>query len=164
MQLGMPGRFVRKPAGKNFRVAIVVSRFNGSLTSRLLDGATACLRENGVPDKQVDIVHCPGAFEIPQVALLLAKTRRYHAVVCLGCVIRGETPHFEYVARAAADGIQYAAQTSGVPMSFGVLTTDTLEQAMKRSGAREQNKGWEAAMSAMEMAGVFATVKRKQKK
>jgi 6,7-dimethyl-8-ribityllumazine synthase len=141
---------------KNRTFAIVVSRFNGSITKRLLNGALHCFRQHGIADKSISVVHCPGAFEIPQTAQRLAESRRYDAIVCLGCVIRGETPHFEYIASAAANGIERAALNTGVPMTFGVLTTDDVNQAAARAGANGGNKGWEAASSAIEMVNIFA--------
>lgn len=144
-----------------FRFGIVVSRFNGEVTSRLLRGALDCLREHGASEKKLDVFYCAGAYEIPQVARRVAGTKRYQALICLGCVIRGETPHFEYVAGEAARGISNAALTTGIPISFGVLTTDTLEQAMERSGGTRGNKGWNAALSAIEMAALWDRIKAK---
>lgn len=144
--------------------AIVVSRFNEFITKRLLEGALDCLRRHGVAEDGFDIVFCPGTFEIPQTAQRLAESERYHAIICLGCVIRGETPHFEYIANAAAHGIERAAQATGVPMSFGVLTTDNLEQAIERAGTKGGNKGWEAALSAIEMADLFSKMEKHKRK
>lgn len=144
--------------------AIVASRFNEKVTKRLLDGAFECLRQHGVSEARVDIVRCPGSFEIPQTARRLADSGRYDAIICLGCVIRGETPHFQYIASAAAGGVEAAARQTGVPMSFGVLTTDNLEQAMARAGAKTDNKGWEAALSAIEMADLFARIGKRKRK
>lgn len=152
----MPNVFEGNLAAKNYRFAIVVSRFNEFITKRLLEGALECLQRHGVDEKNIEVAYCPGAFEIPQTALRLAETEQYHAVICLGCVIQGGTPHFEYIASAAAQGVERAAQTSGVPMSFGVLTTNNFEQAVERAGAKGGNKGWEAALSAIEMADLFA--------
>lgn len=159
----MPNVLEGDPQGKNLTFAIVVSRFNESITKRLLDGALGCLQQHGVAEKNVTVVRCPGAFEIPQVAQHLAQTGRYDAIICLGCVIRGETPHFDYVASAAAQGIERASQATGVPMSFGVLTTNTFEQAVERAGAEHDNKGWEAALSAMKMANLFSKMGRKKR-
>lgn len=145
------------------RVGIVVSRFNEFITRRLLDGALDCLRRHGVPDDRIDVAWCPGAFEIPQAARRMASVPGYRAVICLGCVIRGETPHFEYVAGAAATGLGKLALESDVPVIFGVLTTDTLEQAIDRAGAKSGNKGWDAAMSALEMADLFRNFPAKRK-
>jgi 6,7-dimethyl-8-ribityllumazine synthase len=136
-----------------FRFAIVVSRFNEAITGRLRDGAAAALEEAGAA--QVQAFDVPGAFEIPQAARAAAETGRFDAVVCLGCVIRGDTPHFEYIASAVAHGIMTAAGDTGVPMAFGVLTTDTMEQAEARSAAGPANKGREAAAAAIEMAALY---------
>ncbi|MGH2995520.1 MAG: 6,7-dimethyl-8-ribityllumazine synthase [Gaiellaceae bacterium] len=147
------------PDGGRRTVAIVVSRFNGDITSRLLEGAVAELDEAGVTRGRIDVVAVPGAFELPLAAMALAKTRRYSCIVALGCVIRGETPHFDYVAAEAASGLQLAALETGVPVSFGVLTCETREQAEARAGGEKGNKGAEAARSALEMAGLFAELR-----
>jgi len=135
-------------------VAIVVSRFNGEITNRLLDSALAELDGAGVAQQAVLVMPVPGAFELPIAAMALAKTRRYSCVIALGCVIRGETPHFDFVASEAASGLQLAGIETGVPVSFGLLTTDTAEQAEARVG-----KGAEAARSALEMADAFAQLR-----
>jgi len=145
------------------RIGIVVSRFNEFITRRLLDGALDCLRRHGVDDDRIDVAWCPGAFEIPQVARKMAATPGRAAVIALGCVIRGETPHFEYVAGAAATGLGKLALESEVPVIFGVLTTETLEQAIDRAGAKAGNKGWDAAMSALEMADLYRNIPSKRK-
>jgi 6,7-dimethyl-8-ribityllumazine synthase len=147
------------PDGGRRTVAIVVSRFNGDITSRLLEGAVAELEEAGVTRERIDVVAVPGAFELPLGAMALAKTKRYSCIVALGCVIRGETPHFEYVAAEAASGLQLAGLETGVPVSFGVLTCETREQAEARAGGEKGNKGAEAARSALEMAGLFAELR-----
>ena len=134
------------------RIAVVVSRFNDFVTDRLLAGAREALASAGAPSDAVDVVSVPGAYEVPQAARAAASTGAYDAVVCLGCLIRGETPHFEYIAEAAAHGIMSASAETGVPMSFGVLTTNSAEQAMERAAPGSANKGWEAAMAAVEMA------------
>ena len=138
------------------RVAIVVARFNDFITARLLDGARAALTDAGVAAEDVEVLHVPGAFEIPMAAQRVAETGKVDAVVCLGCLIRGETPHFEYIASACAHGITAAAASTGVPMSFGVLTTNSAEEALERAGAGPSNKGREAADAAVEMARLFA--------
>ena len=138
------------PHGTRKRIAIVLSRFNGDVTNRLLESAFAELERAGVEREHVTVMPVPGAFELPIGAMALAKTRRYVAVVALGCVIRGETAHFEYVAGEAASGLQLAALETGVPVAFGVLTTDNLEQAMSRV-----DKGAEAVRTALEMADIF---------
>ena len=134
------------------RIAIVVSRFNDFVTDRLLEGATDALLAAGAPADAVDTVSVPGAYEVPQAARTAAATGAYDAVVCLGCLIRGETPHFEYISEAVAHGIMSASADTGVPMSFGVLTTNSAEQALERAVPGSANKGWEAAMAAVEMA------------
>ncbi len=133
------------------RVAIVAARFNGGVVERLVDGATACLAEHGVTPEATAVSWVPGAFELPLAADRAARTGRFDAVVCLGVVIRGETAHFEFVAGEAARGIQEVALRTGLPVSFGVLTTETLEQAMDRAGGNHGNKGWDSALAALQM-------------
>ena len=137
------------------RFAIVVSRFNEFITSKLLSGAIDALQRHGCDENNITTVHVPGAFELPFVAKKLAESGSYDAVICLGCVIRGQTPHFEYVAGQAARGISQAALETGVPISFGVITSDTLEQAIERAGSKAGNKGVDAALSAIEMSSVL---------
>ena len=148
------------PAGATFRIAIIVSRFNAPITDSLRDAARAALGEAGVAATDVEEFAVPGAFELPQAARCAAETGRFDAIVCLGCVIRGETPHFEYVASSAAQGLMAAAGETGVPMAFGVLTTDTEEQARARAGNDAGNKGREAAAAALEMAALFRRLGR----
>jgi 6,7-dimethyl-8-ribityllumazine synthase len=138
--------------GEGLRVALVASRFNELIVERLVDGATSSLRRHGVGDDDVTVVWVPGAFEIPVAARQLAASGSYDAVVTLGAVIRGATAHFEHVAGQAAAGVQRAALDTGVPVIFGVLTTDTIEQALERAGTKLGNKGAEAAVAAIEMA------------
>ena len=133
------------------RVAIVVSRFNDFVTDRLLKGAQEALRETGIADDDVPILRVPGAFEIPIAAQRLAESSRVDAVVCLGCLIRGATPHFEYIASACAHGITAAAAATGVPMTFGVLTTNSVDEALERAVAGDGNKGREAALAAVDL-------------
>jgi 6,7-dimethyl-8-ribityllumazine synthase len=137
------------------RFAIVAGRFNDVVVQKLVDGATACLRKHGLSEDDVDLAWVPGAFELPLVAKRLAQSGLYDAVICLGAVIRGETAHFDYVAGEAARGIQQVGLNTGVPVMFGVLTTETFEQAMDRAGGKHGNKGWDAAMAAMEMADLL---------
>lgn len=137
------------------RFAIVVSRYNDLLTTRLLDGALDCLRRHGAEDDAIEVVKVPGAWELPLAAGRLTGSGRYDAVIALGVLIRGATPHFEVIAAEAAKGLAQAALTSGLPVSFGVLTCDTLEQALERSGSKAGNKGWQAAESAMEMVQLY---------
>ncbi len=137
------------------RFAIVASRFNEFITSRLLAGALDALKRHGCEDDDVTVVYVPGAFEIPFVAKKLAESKAFDAVVCLGCVIRGQTPHFDYVAGESAKGIAQVALATGVPTVYGVLTTDTLEQAIDRAGAKAGNKGYDAALGAIELANLI---------
>jgi len=137
------------------RFAIAAARFNELVTRKLLEGASAALAAHGVAVEDLDVVWVPGAFELPLVARRLAGSRTYDAVICVGCVIRGETVHFEHVAGQAAAGIREAGQATGVPVTFGVLTTETLEQALDRAGGKHGNKGWDAATAAIEMSSLL---------
>ena len=141
------------PAG---RFVLVAARFNAFIVEQLVAGAADALHRHGVPDDRIDLVRVPGAYEIPLVAQKLGTTGKYAAVICLGCVIRGDTDHYDHVAGAATSGIAQAALSSGVPVIFGVLTTETLEQAIDRSGAKAGNKGFEAAVTAIEMVNLLA--------
>ncbi|RLB43875.1 MAG: 6,7-dimethyl-8-ribityllumazine synthase [Deltaproteobacteria bacterium] len=143
---------------RGFRFAVVVSRFNDFVSSRLVEGAMDALLRHGAKEDQVHLVRVPGAFEIPLVAKKLAQGGDYDAVICLGAVIRGATPHFEYVAAEVSKGIANVALETGVPVTFGVLTTDTLEQAVERAGSKSGNKGFEAAMAAIEMVNLFKSL------
>ena len=140
------------------RFAMVVSRFNELISEHLLGGALDCLHRHGVRDEDLVVARVPGAFEIPLLASRLAATGRFDAIICLGAVIRGSTPHFEYVAAEVSKGIAQVMLQSGVPVSFGVLTTDTIEQALERAGTKAGNKGWSAALVAVEMAGLLTSV------
>ncbi len=144
--------------GAEGRFAIVVARWNDFIGRSLLDGAQEGLRRHGIPEERVDIAWAPGSFEIPLVAKRLAASRRYAAVICLGAVIRGATAHFDYVAGGVASGISSASLETGVPIIFGVLTTDTIEQAIERAGTKAGNKGHEAALAAIEMANLLAAI------
>ncbi len=141
--------------GEGLRVAVVVATFNDFITSKLLDGASAALSRHGVRDDDVTVVSVPGSFELPLVAKKLAESGRHDAVICLGAVIRGETDHYEHVAGEAAKGIANAGFNSGVPVIFGVLTTDTLEQAINRAGGKQGNNGYGAGLAAIEMANLM---------
>jgi 6,7-dimethyl-8-ribityllumazine synthase len=141
--------------GRDLRFAIVVARFNDLISQRLLTGALDALRRHSVPDESVDVIWVPGSFELPATARRLACSRRYDALICLGAVIRGATAHFDYVAGQAAAGIAAVGRETGVPAIFGVLTTDTIEQAIERAGTKAGNKGYDAAVSAIEMANLF---------
>jgi 6,7-dimethyl-8-ribityllumazine synthase len=147
-----------------YRFAIVVSRFNESITSSLCNGAQAALAEAGAAGRDVEVFEVPGAYELPQAARCAAETGRFDAVICLGCVIRGATPHFEYIATSVAHGIQDSSGDTGVPMAFGVLTTDTWEQAEERAAADRTNKGFEAAAAAVEMATLFRRLRGRERR
>jgi 6,7-dimethyl-8-ribityllumazine synthase len=150
-----------KGSTATMRVALVVSKSNDHITARLLEGAVQCLDDHGVPEKKRKVVFCPGAFELPQVAQQLALQKKWDAIICLGAVIRGDTPHFEYVAAETAHGIQEVALHFSVPVVFGVLTTDNEQQALDRVGGTQGHKGRDAAMTALEMAALFKSLKRK---
>ncbi len=136
---------------KTKRFGIVVSRFNEVISKSLLTGAVDCLKRHECEDKNITVVYVPGAFEIPYAAKKMAESKKFDAVICLGAVIRGATPHFEYIAAEVSKGIASVSLGSGVPVIFGVITSDTIEQALERAGTKAGNKGWDAAMSAMEM-------------
>ena len=141
--------------GKGLRIALVAGRFNDFIVERLLEGALDCLRRHGVADKDLTVARVPGAFEIPVAARRLALSRKYDAVVCIGCVIRGETSHYEQVCAEVARGIASVALEAGLPVTFGVLSTESLHQAIERAGAKGGNKGWDAALAAIEMVSLF---------
>ncbi|WP_333653487.1 6,7-dimethyl-8-ribityllumazine synthase [Dissulfurispira sp.] len=140
---------------KGLKFGIVVSRFNDFITSRLLDGAIDALARHGAKEDDIEVVRVPGSFEIPLVAKKMASKGLYNAVICLGTVIRGATPHFDYVAAEVSKGIASASMETGVPIAFGVITSDTIEQAIERAGTKAGNKGWDAAITAIEMAQVL---------
>jgi len=142
------------------RFGIVVSRFNAFITERLLAGAADALKRAGAADGAIDVARVPGSFEIPAAAREMAASGRYDAVICLGCIIRGETPHFEYISAEVSRGITAAALLTGVPVIFGVLTCDTLEQAIHRAGAKAGNKGFEAGLAAVEMANLMTQLRQ----
>jgi 6,7-dimethyl-8-ribityllumazine synthase len=144
-----------KLAGEGLKIALVVSRFNAFITERLVEGALDCLRRHGVADTGLTMVRVPGAWEIPLVAKRLAQRQAHDAVICLGAVIRGSTPHFDYVAAEVSKGIAQVSLESGIPILFGVLTTDTLEQAVERAGSKAGNKGFAAAEAALEMVNLL---------
>ncbi|WP_010651482.1 6,7-dimethyl-8-ribityllumazine synthase [Oceanobacillus massiliensis] len=141
--------------GTDLRIGIVVARFNEFITSKLLDGASDTLKRHGVAEEMIDTVWVPGAFELPLIAHKMAKSDKYDAVITLGTVIRGSTPHFDYVCNEAAKGVSNAAIQTGKPVIFGILTTETIEQAIERAGTKAGNKGAEAAVTAIEMANVI---------
>ncbi len=147
-----------KLKGEGIRFAIIVSRFNNFITERLLSGALDCLKRHGVDEENIEVIYVPGAFEIPLAAKKAGQTGKYDAVICLGAVIRGSTPHFEYVANEVSKGIAKVSLELGMPISFGVLTTDTIEQAIERSGTKAGNKGFDAALSAIEMVNLLKNI------
>ena len=144
--------------GAHLRVAIVASRFNEAVVERLVEGAVECLAAHDVPDEYTSVAWVPGAFELPSAVKRIASSGEVDAVVCVGAVIRGDTPHFDHIAGAAAHGITDAALSTGIPITFGVLTTDSAEQADERAGGSVGNKGYEAALAAIEMANLFAAL------
>jgi len=151
----MPRTYEGMLDAKGFRFALVVSRFNDMLTSRLMDGALDCLARHGARDEDITVVKVPGSWELPLVAERLAVSGKVDAVVGLGVLIRGATPHFDYLAAETAKGLAQVALSSGIPVSFGVLTCDSLEQALERSGSKAGNKGWQAAQAAIEMVQLY---------
>ncbi|PKQ20848.1 MAG: 6,7-dimethyl-8-ribityllumazine synthase [Actinobacteria bacterium HGW-Actinobacteria-6] len=144
--------------GTGLKVGIVIARFNELLSSRLLSGANDALSRHGVADDDIDVAWVPGAFEIPLVAKKMAASERYDVVLALGVVIRGGTPHFEYVASEVSKGVASASLDTGVPVMFGVITADSIEQAVERAGTKSGNKGWDAALAGIEMANLMRTV------
>jgi 6,7-dimethyl-8-ribityllumazine synthase len=151
----MPRIIEGKLTAKGMKFGIVASRFNDFISGRLIDGAVDALTRAGADEKDILIYKVPGAFELPVTAKKLAKTAKFDAVICLGAVIRGATPHFEYISAEVTKGIASVGLETEVPIAFGVLTTDTIEQAIERAGAKAGNKGWDAAMSAIEMVDLF---------
>ena len=152
----MPRVHEGKLDASNRRFAIVVARFNSLITGKLLDGALDCLRRHGCPEDNVEIAWVPGSFELPLVARKLADNGRFDVVICLGAIIRSDSPHFDFVAAEAARGIARVSLDSGTPVTFGVITTDDVEQAVNRAGVKSGNRGWDAAMNAIEMADLMA--------
>lgn len=140
---------------KGYRFGIVISRFNAFITDKLLDGALDCLERNGADMDTITIVRVPGAFEIPLACLKMAQSQKADAVIALGAIIRGATPHFNYISSEVAKGIASASLQTGVPVTFGIITSDTIEQAIERAGTKSGNKGWDAALSAIEMVNLF---------
>ena len=151
----MPRVLEGKLSAEGFKFGIIVSRFNDFISSRLVEGAMDALLRHGATEEQVSVIRVPGAFEIPLTAKKLAESGRYDAVICLGAVIRGSTPHFDYVAAEVSKGIASVSLESRIPVTFGVLTTDNLEQAIERAGSKSGNKGYDGAMAAIEMVNLF---------
>lgn len=156
----MPNVYEGHISAEGKRFVLVVSRFNDFISDRLLAGALDALSRHGSRDEDIDIVKVPGSFEIPLMAKKMAEKGKYHAVICLGAVIRGSTPHFDYVSAEVSKGVALVGLESGVPVIFGVVTTDTLEQAIERAGTKAGNKGWAAAVAAMEMADLIESVEK----
>ena len=154
----MPTIYEGNLIGTNLKIGIVVSRFNGFITTKLLDGALDSLKRHGVNLDDLDVFWTPGAFELPATAKRLAEKGRYDAIVCIGAVIRGATPHFDYVANESAKGIAQVGLNTGFPVIYGVITTDTIEQAIERAGTKAGNKGAEAAVTAIEMANLYRQI------
>ena len=144
--------------GKGLKVAVVVARFNEFITGKLLSGAKDALSRHGVAEEDIDVAWVPGSFEIPLVAQKLAMSKKYDAMICLGAVIRGATPHFEYIAAEVSKGVARVGLDSGIPVLFGVITADTLEQAIERAGTKSGNKGFDAAVGAIEMANLLKKI------
>jgi 6,7-dimethyl-8-ribityllumazine synthase len=147
--------FEGRISAEGFRFGVIVSRFNDFISSKLVEGALDALKRHGARDEMISLIKVPGSFEIPLAARKVADSGQFDAIICLGAVIRGATPHFEYVAAEVSKGIAAVALESRIPVTFGVLTTDSLEQAIERAGSKSGNKGWDAAMAAMEMANLF---------
>ena len=156
----MPNIIEGQLLGEGRKFALIVSRFNDFISDRLMGGALDALLRSGVKDEDIDIVKVPGSFEIPLVAKKMVKKKKYDAVICLGAVIRGATPHFEYVSAEVSKGIATVSIESEVPVIFGIITTDTIEQAIERAGTKAGNKGWSSAMSALEMANLVDVVEK----
>ncbi len=142
----------------SYKYAIVASRFNDIITRRLVEGAIDCLSRHGAKDDQYTVILCPGSYELPLVTRHVLDTKKYDAIICLGAVIRGDTPHFDYIAAEVAKGLAQLSLETRIPVSFGVLTTDNTQQALERAGLKHGNKGWEAALTAIEMINVIGSI------
>jgi 6,7-dimethyl-8-ribityllumazine synthase len=145
-------------SAKGYKYAIVVARFNSFVSRQLLEGALDCLQRHGADDDAIHVAWVPGSFEIPMAAKKLTASGKYHAVICLGVLVRGHTPHFEYIAAEATKGIAQVAMDTGIPVTYGIITADTLEQAIERGGTKAGNKGWDATLSAIEMVNLFTQI------
>lgn len=158
----MPAKtYIGQLSGKGQKHAIIVSRFNELLTSKLLEGALDCLTRHGVAEKDIAVIWVPGSFELPYAAQKAALTKKYNAVLCLGTLIRGDTPHFDYIAAEASKGIANIALQSKLPVIFGIVTADSLDQAIERAGTKAGNKGWDGALSAIEMVDLYKQIDNK---
>ncbi|MFZ0389564.1 MAG: 6,7-dimethyl-8-ribityllumazine synthase [Calditrichia bacterium] len=151
----MPEHFHGILSAEGYRFGIVVSRFNELISNKLLEGALDCLSRHKAADNQIKIYWAPGSFEIPLIADKMAQQKKFDAIICLGAVIRGATPHFDYVAAEVAKGVAAAAMKNGIPIIFGIITSDNIEQAIERAGTKAGNKGWDAALAAIEMADLL---------
>lgn len=151
-------RFEGSLDAKGMKIALVVSRFNNFFTDKLLAGALDCLVRHGADEEKLDVAYVPGSFEIPFVAAKLVKGKKYDAVICLGAIIRGDTPHFDFIASEASKGIARLGMESAIPVVYGLITADTLEQAVERSGTKAGNKGWDAAQTAIEMVNLYRSI------
>ena len=154
----MPRMHEGKLNAQGKRFALVVSRFNDLITTRLLDGALDCLQRHGAVDEDIEVAWVPGAFELPVVAQKMAQTGRFDVVTCLGYIVRSDTPHFDYVAGESSKGIARVGLDTGVPITFGIITADTVDQAVQRAGVKSGNRGWDAGMNAVEMASLMAAI------
>lgn len=154
----MPRTIQGKLIGKNKKFGIVVGRFNEFISSKLLTGALDCLQRHDVNDDDIEIAWVPGSFEIPLTALRMANSKKYDAVLCLGAVIRGATPHFDYIAAEVTKGVAQVNLQTGVPTVYGIITADTIEQAIERAGTKAGNKGWDGALTALEMVNLFEKI------
>jgi len=157
----MPKVIEGKFIGKDKKIGIVVSRFNEFISKKLVEGALDCLNRHQTSDNDIDIAWVPGSFEIPLAALKMAQTKKYNAVICLGALIRGATPHFNYIAAEVTKGIAQVNLQTGIPTVYGVITADTIEQAIERAGTKAGNKGWDAAMTALEMTELVTEIEKK---
>ena len=155
--------FEGKITADNIKIGIVAARFNEFIVSKLLSGALDCLKRHDVDDNNIDVAWVPGAFEIPLIAQKMAKSQKYDAIICLGAVIRGSTSHYDYVCNEVSKGVAQTALNTGVPVLFGVLTTENIEQAIEREGTKSGNKGFDCALSALEMAGLIKNLKEDNK-
>lgn len=152
-------KYEGKLVAEELKFGIVVSRYNDFITSKMLDGAMDCLKRHGCMDENIDIARVPGAFEIPAAAKIMADSKKYDAIICIGAVIKGESSHNQYIAAETIKGVAKISLDTNIPIAFGVITPDNLEQAIERAGTRRGNKGWEAALSAIEMANLFKEIK-----
>ena len=162
--MAMPRTIIGKLKGEGIRVAMVAGRFNEFITNKLVEGATDCLVRHGVSEEDITLVWCPGAYEMPLVAQKMVETGKYDTVICVGAVIRGQTPHFDYIASQVSRGLAQVNLASGIPVMFGVITSDTIEQAIERAGTKSGNKGFDAASGALEMVNLLRAIEGKTKK